>query len=208
MYYAFSASAASLAGVIPTRLPFSPMRASLTHLRLSLLLPPSPRRLFSLHNHIVSQHPIPLVTSRRSLAMTVNNLRPRSPISTSSTHKLDADDEFWMHVEANGSTPGHYVYSKPIHKSEQDDREYRAIRLENGLQALLVHDAKTDKAAASLDVAVGHLSDPVSGSVFFCVAPMRSLASGRYGLMCGGMFLSRRITGEAFCQRSHVHRYQ
>ena len=99
--------------------------------------------------------------------MNVNNLRPRSPISTSSTHKLDADDEFWMHVEANGSTPGHYVYSKPIHKSEQDDREYRAIRLENGLQALLVHDAKTDKAAASLDVAVGHLSDPVSGSVFF-----------------------------------------
>ena len=44
----------------------------------------------------------------------------------------------------------------------QDDREYRVIRLENGLEATLVRDATADKAAASLDVAVGHLSDPVS----------------------------------------------
>ena len=54
------------------------------------------------------------------------------------------------------------VYSKPVEKSPQDDREYRVIRLDNGLQAMLVHDAKADKAAASLDVAVGHLYDPVS----------------------------------------------
>lgn len=36
------------------------------------------------------------------------------------------------------------------------------VRLENGLEALLVSDPKTDKAAASLCVRVGHLSDPVS----------------------------------------------
>ena len=54
------------------------------------------------------------------------------------------------------------TYSKAIQKSPQDDREYRLIRLSNGLQAMLVHDAKADKAAASLDVAVGHLYDPVS----------------------------------------------
>lgn len=58
--------------------------------------------------------------------------------------------------------PPYDVYSKPIHKSERDDREYRVIRLENGLQAMLIRDANADKAAASLDVAVGHLNDPVS----------------------------------------------
>jgi insulysin len=58
--------------------------------------------------------------------------------------------------------PSHWVYARPIRKSQQDDREYKLIRLDNGLQAMLVHDAKADKAAASLDVAVGHLHDPVS----------------------------------------------
>jgi insulysin len=59
-------------------------------------------------------------------------------------------------------SPSHWVYARPIQKSQQDDREYRLIRLDNGLQAMLVHDPKADKAAASLDVAVGHLHDPVS----------------------------------------------
>lgn len=58
--------------------------------------------------------------------------------------------------------PPFSVFTKPIQKSENDDREYRYIRLQNGLQAVLVHDATADKAAASLDVSVGHLSDPVS----------------------------------------------
>lgn len=43
----------------------------------------------------------------------------------------------------------------PINVSPTDDRKYRAIRLENGFQALLIHDATTDKAAAALDVHVG-----------------------------------------------------
>lgn len=79
---------------------------------------------------------------------------PTPPVAAS-----DADE--WQFVVARGATPAHYVYAKPLQKSEQDDREYRVVRLLNGLQAVLVHDAKTDKAAASLDVAVGHLSDPV-----------------------------------------------
>jgi insulysin len=66
----------------------------------------------------------------------------------------------WARVEKHGAIP-YLVYTKPIVKSEQDDRDYRIIRLENGLQATLVHDGKADKAAASLDVAVGHLYDPV-----------------------------------------------
>src|SRR5260221_13869828 len=60
-----------------------------------------------------------------------------------------------------GSLP-YRIYTKPLVKSGQDDRDYRLIQLKNGLQAILVHDAKADKAAACLEVAVGHLSDPVS----------------------------------------------
>jgi insulysin len=40
-----------------------------------------------------------------------------------------------------------------------DDRSYRVIQLPNKLEVLLVHDAKADKAAASMDVNVGNFSD-------------------------------------------------
>jgi hypothetical protein len=70
-------------------------------------------------------------------------------------------DPDWAKVPCGRNLP-HFVFTKPIQKSQQDDREYRLIRLENGLHAMLIHDAKADKAAASLNVAVGHLSDPVS----------------------------------------------
>ncbi|KXX73626.1 Insulin-degrading enzyme [Madurella mycetomatis] len=40
-----------------------------------------------------------------------------------------------------------------------DDRSYRVIRLPNQLEALLVHDPKTDKASAAMDVNVGSFSD-------------------------------------------------
>lgn len=42
--------------------------------------------------------------------------------------------------------------------------------LENGLEAMIVSDPKTDKAAAAMDVKVGHLSDPedLPGLAHFC----------------------------------------
>jgi len=53
------------------------------------------------------------------------------------------------------------VLSSKVEKPELDDRSYRLIRLEdNNLEALLVHDPKTDKSSAAMDVHVGHLSDP------------------------------------------------
>lgn len=67
----------------------------------------------------------------------------------------------WQRVTLGGSPP-FSKFTKLVEKSANDDRDYRIIRLDNGLEALLVHDAKADKAAASLDVSVGHLSDPVS----------------------------------------------
>lgn len=66
----------------------------------------------------------------------------------------------WGPRSGNQQTPYH-IYSKNVIRSERDERDYRVIRLQNGLEAMLVHDTKADKAAASLDVAVGHLYDPV-----------------------------------------------
>ncbi|KAI0005889.1 Metalloenzyme, LuxS/M16 peptidase-like protein [Russula compacta] len=82
---------------------------------------------------------------------------------------LPEDVQNWRRQISLKVSP-HWVYTKPIQKSQQDDREYRLIRLDNGLQAMLVHDAKADKAAASLDVAVGHLHDPddMPGLAHFC----------------------------------------
>lgn len=40
-----------------------------------------------------------------------------------------------------------------------DDRAYRIVTLPNQLEVLLIHDAKTDKASAAMDVNVGSFSD-------------------------------------------------
>src|SRR6056297_3070854 len=50
-------------------------------------------------------------------------------------------------------------YTEPA-KSEADDYAYRLLTLENGLQALLISDPDTQKAAASLDVMVGSGDNP------------------------------------------------
>jgi len=68
----------------------------------------------------------------------------------------------WKHIIPTDATiPPYSVFTKPVEKSPRDEREYRIIQLENGLKVTLIHDIETDKAAASLDVAVGHLHDPV-----------------------------------------------
>ena len=47
-----------------------------------------------------------------------------------------------------------------IERSPADTRNYRAVVLDNGLEALVVSDPDTDKAAAALDVKVGSANDP------------------------------------------------
>jgi insulysin len=57
------------------------------------------------------------------------------------------------------------LHSRPVElaatleKPLLDKRTYRVIQLPNELEALLVHDADTDKASAAMDVAVGSFSD-------------------------------------------------
>ncbi|OJD26939.1 hypothetical protein ACJ73_01661 [Blastomyces percursus] len=47
-----------------------------------------------------------------------------------------------------------------LEKATVDDRSYRLIRLQNGMEVLLVHDLNTDRAGASMDVGVGSYSEP------------------------------------------------
>ncbi|KAL2188482.1 LuxS/MPP-like metallohydrolase [Thermothelomyces heterothallicus CBS 203.75] len=51
------------------------------------------------------------------------------------------------------------VVTDRLEKPSLDDRSYRVIRLPNQLEALIVHDPKTDKASAAMDVNVGSFSD-------------------------------------------------
>jgi insulysin len=46
-----------------------------------------------------------------------------------------------------------------LEKPLLDDRSYRVVKLPNQLEALLIHDADTDKASAAMDVNVGSFSD-------------------------------------------------
>ncbi|KAI0795391.1 LuxS/MPP-like metallohydrolase [Abortiporus biennis] len=68
--------------------------------------------------------------------------------------------EDWKDVPAEDNIPSYSVFTGQIEKPDPDDREYRIIRLQNGLLAALVHDAEADKSAACLTIAVGSLQDP------------------------------------------------
>jgi len=74
----------------------------------------------------------------------------------------------WTRVPAKAEIPSHLLFNKPLEKPDLDEREYKIIKLDNGLHALLIHDAKTDKAAAAMDVGVGNLSDPVYDLACIC----------------------------------------
>ncbi|KAI7897701.1 Metalloenzyme, LuxS/M16 peptidase-like protein [Cokeromyces recurvatus] len=69
------------------------------------------------------------------------------------------------------SNGNYWTYTRKLEKSDNDDRDYRLIKLAtNDLEVLLVHDKDTDKSSAALDVHVGHISDPtdLQGLAHFC----------------------------------------
>lgn len=57
-----------------------------------------------------------------------------------------------------------------IVKSNQDQREYRGLLLDNGIKCLLISDPSTDRSAAAVDVHAGYLLDPKEfpGLAHFC----------------------------------------
>lgn len=58
----------------------------------------------------------------------------------------------------------------PITKAERDTRNYRGIKLSNGIRTVLVSDPDAEMAAASVDVHVASWSDPedLPGLAHFC----------------------------------------
>lgn len=56
--------------------------------------------------------------------------------------------------------PAYSPDSLEVIKSPNDRADYRALRLDNGLEVLLVHDPRADRAGASMDVSVGSAFDP------------------------------------------------
>lgn len=102
-------------------------------------------------SNIASRH-------RRSLMAGLPSRSSQQSVLWESLHN-PAD---WETVPPSADLPGYSVFKKDIRKPEVDDRDYRYIKLKNDLEALLIHDPNADKSAASLDVEIGHLHDPVS----------------------------------------------
>jgi len=62
---------------------------------------------------------------------------------------------------ASGPIEPHIEVSNDILKSKLDDREYRYLKLPNGIRCVLVRDADVEKSAACMFVATGSLCDPI-----------------------------------------------
>lgn len=112
---------------------------------------------------------INVTSSFRSLATAA----PNEGVNSHAAQQLDSLPTGWEIQSSLGSTtsPAPFaVYTKPLEMSSLDDRKYRLIRLENGLEAMVIHDPETDKSSAAMDVRVGHLSDPIElqGLAHFC----------------------------------------
>ena len=72
------------------------------------------------------------------------------------------DRDFRSFVGEYNKAPGRLIVHPEtlIEKSPSDQNLYRALTLPNGLRVLLASDPKSHSAAASLNVHVGHYSDP------------------------------------------------
>lgn len=76
----------------------------------------------------------------------------------------------WSHEKESGIAVDALIQKNGILKSSYDPREYRALRLENGIIALLISDKRSIVSAASVDVASGSMMDPwdYQGLAHFC----------------------------------------
>lgn len=92
-----------------------------------------------------------------SAALRQQALEPDQPAALT----VDADNGDTLGqggADKSASTVDHG--DKTIKKSMLDERQYRMVELDNGLQAFLVSDPSAPKSAASMDVGNGYFSDP------------------------------------------------
>jgi insulysin len=59
----------------------------------------------------------------------------------------------------NRTAPPPERVANSMERPALDNRSYRVVKLQNELEALLIHDPETDKASGALDVNVGSFSD-------------------------------------------------
>lgn len=119
-------------------------------------LPPIPS------THLIAHHQTPISSPLRAYASTMS-----TPISATVARSSTS----WQpsSLPSLGDQLPFHTFTSKIDQSPLDDREYRLIRLPNGLEAMLIRDQKTDKSSAAMDVKVGHLMDPadLKGFVHF-----------------------------------------
>ncbi|KAA1068439.1 Insulinase (Peptidase M16) [Puccinia graminis f. sp. tritici] len=125
------------------------------------------RKTTTIHRIIITRRILPLTLNRPTTTTTTIKRLPSSYRNFSNTLRM-ADP--FTEIPAQDHLPAYSILDRPIIKSASDNRSYRIIKLQNHLQAILIHDPKTDKAAAAMDVNVGHLSDPqdLQGLAHFC----------------------------------------
>ena len=123
----------------------------------------------------------PLALSTAIAAIVMSGLAPA--ISHADTRPASAPASSLAPAanSASSTAPARAEQASPVIKSENDQRLYRSLTLDNGLKVLLVSDAKADKAAAAVDVEVGSAQDPddVPGLAHF-LEHMLFLGTDRY----------------------------
>ncbi|PWN53939.1 hypothetical protein IE53DRAFT_76240 [Violaceomyces palustris] len=135
-----------------------------------------PRPLISTPTSITAisrASPVTMVQETSKLPVNARTLATSAATTSTSSSLLGSLPPGYEIRDSLGSTkaPAPFaVFSKDLEHSAQDNRKYRLITLANGLEALLIHDPEADKAAAAMDVRVGHLSDPeeLQGLAHFC----------------------------------------
>lgn len=72
------------------------------------------------------------------------------------------DKDSWTSVPADEKHAGPFAkYSKSLDTDPYDHREYKVIKLPNGILAIVVQDATTAKMAAVVSVGAGSIHEPV-----------------------------------------------
>ena len=89
----------------------------------------------------------------------ISEVRPNASLAVRSPFSFPAPNLYTCSRSFATAMSSVQRVTDDLEKPETDDRSYRVIDLPNKLEALLVHDANTDKASASLNVDVGNFSD-------------------------------------------------
>jgi hypothetical protein len=132
----------------------------------------SPRVAVAVPVAVVVSRSLSLLRNQPSSSLSFHNKRSSNQLIRSSTtsqlslsslsiinNRSMSTSEISTTLTPTAITPSVRILPTPV-RSAEDSRQYRCIELANGLKCILVSDPTTEKAAAAMDVNVGHFSDP------------------------------------------------